>query len=138
MRMDKNAKLVKAEAFQEFGCWYMYLVYEYEDAKGKHRRIYPKVNFPFDQSYLPIIDNITDPHSTTFDSYIRCFVTTRLYKGLPDSSDMAIAKDTHSSDWVSAIAFDILTEEAVHEMTLEDIEEKLGYKVKVVSKKEDE
>lgn len=31
-------------------------------------------------------------------------------------------------------AFDIVTEPAVHEMTLDDIEEKLGYKVKIINK----
>ena len=31
-------------------------------------------------------------------------------------------------------AFDIVTEPAVHEMTLDEIEEKLGYKVKIVNK----
>lgn len=30
--------------------------------------------------------------------------------------------------------FDIVTEPAVHEMTLDEIEEKLGYKVKIVNK----
>lgn len=138
MEMIKDVKLVKVEAFQDFGCWYMYLVYEYEDQKGKHRQIYPKVNFPISQFGLPIINYITDPCTSDRGAYMRCVASTRLYKGLPTSSDMAYAKHAHSSDWVSATVFDILTEEAVHEMTLEDIEEKLGYKVKVVSKKEDE
>ena len=31
-------------------------------------------------------------------------------------------------------AFDIVTEPAIHEMTLDEIEEKLGYKVKIVNK----
>ena len=117
--------------------WFMRLVYSYEDEKGVHKVIFPKVEFPFPTLSIPVPRNedLSDRHycgTGVKISYNPCmFISplpiTKLQK---DTDRLAKSKGIDTPNY----AFDIVTEPAVHEMTLDEIEEKLGYKVKIVNK----
>lgn len=125
MKTRHDERLIDVKSFKSFdGLWYLKITYEYTDSKGKHIRVFPKVVMPFDSGHLPDI---------VFGS------TGKSYLYLPDDHlelcrgqcDAAKARGILDE---SAI-FDIITEPVKpKEMTLEEIEEKLGYKVKIVSK----
>ena len=120
--------------------WFMRLVYSYEDEKGVHNVIFPKVDFPFPTFSIPVPSNEDLPDcnycGTRFKiSYNPCmFISplpiTKLQK---DTDRLAKSRGIDTPSY----AFDIVTEHAVHEMTLDEIEEKLGYKVKIVNKETD-
>ena len=117
--------------------WFMRLVYSYEDEKGVHKVIFPKVEFPFPALSIPVPSNEALPYRYYYDtgvkiSYNPCmFISplpiTKLQK---DTDQLAKSRGIDTPNY----AFDIVTEPAVHEMTLDEIEEKLGYKVKIVNK----
>lgn len=120
-----------------FDNWFMRLVYTYEDEKGVHKVIFPKVDFPFPTLSIPVPNNedVPDCHYCGTGikmSYNPCmFISplpiTKLQK---DTDRLAKSRGVNTPEY----AFDIVTEPAVHEMTLDEIEEKLGYKVKIVNK----
>ena len=120
-----------------FNNWFMRLVYSYEDEKGVHKVIFPKVDFPFPTLSIPVPSNeaLSDRHycgtgvkiSYTPCMFISPLPITKLQK---DTDRLAKSRGIDTPDY----AFDIVTEPAVHEMTLDEIEEKLGYKVKIVNK----
>ena len=120
-----------------FNNWFMRLVYSYEDEKGVHNVIFPKVEFPFPALSIPVPSNeaLSDRHyggtgvkiSYTPCMFISPLPITKLQK---DTDRLAKSRGIDTPDY----AFDIVTEPAVHEMTLDEIEEKLGYKVKIVNK----
>ena len=118
-------KLIEVEPYRSCvdGMWYFKLVYEYMDEKGKHCVIYPKVSIPFSQSRIPYVNQ---PFG--MQNYFDCDDRLLVFEG---TSALAALKG-HSD---AAYVFDILTESAEpKEMTLEEIEMKLGHKVKIVSK----
>lgn len=130
--MKKNQKLDTAYAYQDkFGNWFMKLTYAYEDEKGLHKVIFPKVAFPFETCSVPIPYDANCPgYVGVLYTPIMCIGTieyARLAKGI---DKLAEAKGVTTPGY----AFDIVTDPAVHEMTLDEIEEKLGYKVKIVNK----
>ena len=120
-----------------FNNWFMRLVYSYEDEKGVHKVIFPKVDFPFPTLSIPVPNNeaLSDRHycgtgvkiSYTPCMFISPLPITKLQK---DTDRLAKSRGIDTPDY----AFDIVTEPAVHEMTLDEIEKKLGYKVKIVAK----
>ena len=124
----------------EFDNWFMRLVYSYEDEKGVHNVIFPKVDFPFPTFSIPVPSNEDLPDCNYCGtrvkiSYNPCmFISplpiTKLQK---DTDRLAKSRGIDTPSY----AFDIVTEHAVHEMTLDEIEEKLGYKVKIVNKETD-
>ena len=117
--------------------WFMRLVYSYEDEKGVHNVIFPKVEFPFPTLSIPVPSNedLSDlPYCGTGVkiSYNPCmFISPLPITKLQKETDrLAKSRGIDTPNY----AFDIVTEPAVHEMTLDEIEEKLGYKVKIVNK----
>ena len=123
-----------------FDNWFMCLVYSYEDEKGVHKVIFPKVEFPFTTLSIPVPSNeaLSDRHycgngvkiSYTPCMFISPLPITKLQK---DTDRLAKSRGIDAPNY----AFDIVTEPAVHEMTIDEIEEKLGYKVKIVNKDTD-
>lgn len=117
--------------------WFMRLIYSYEDEKGVHKVIFPKVDFPFPTLSIPVPCNGNLPPwdycgtrasiSNNPNMFITPFPITKLQK---DTDRLAKSRGVDTPEY----AFDIVTEPAVHEMTLDEIEEKLGYKVKIVNK----
>ena len=123
-----NEKLVDATAYQDNnGTWYMELKYEYEDESGIHERYYPKVEFPFFCGKLP-----TEEFSS--DRFGRDELTISLF-----TNEVAVFRgnfwNRHSGQLMHDVCvIDNMVKPAVHEMTIEEIEKELGYKIKIVNK----
>lgn len=126
-----NAELTSIIPFKEDGRWYLKLIYKYEDKKGKHTAVIPKADVPFDQGYIPPIKYFvsTSSQRTSERPYINCSDEMTLYESICSlASERGITKP--------AYLFDIITEYASREMTLDEIEKELGYKVKIINKEE--
>ena len=112
-----NAKLSSILPFKEDGCWYLKLVYTYEDKKGKHCVPYINRQYTYRSQY------------TLELPYINCCDTMTLHEAVSDTASKRGTK-------TPACCFDIITEYAYQEMTLDEIEKELGYKVKIINKEE--
>ena len=128
-----NAELSSIVPFKKDGFWYLKLVYKYEDEKGnKHTVIFPKAAIPFQQRGLPYISRL-QPYSQRSLSelpYINCIDSMPLHDSI---CDLAIERGVKEP----GCYFDIITEYASREMTLDEIEKELGYKVKIINKELD-
>lgn len=131
----KNEKLVKAMAYtDDYGAWFMELKYQYEDEKGVHERYYPKVEFPFSCGKLP-----TEVFSSDRSNWLGIsFVNSEVTISLP-YSEVAAFRGTFQNPANGQIIKDVcsidnLIKPAVREMTVEEIEKELGYKVRVIGK----
>ena len=124
----ENVKLVDATAYQvENGIWYMELQYEYEDESGVHRRYYPKVEFPFFCEKLP-------PEEFSSDRFGSDELTISLF-----TNEAVAFRGNFSNPMTGQIMSDVcvidnLIKPAFHEMTIEEIEKELGYKIKIINK----
>lgn len=130
--MKNNVQLVGVTAYtDEYEDWFLKLVYTYDDNKGKHELIFPKVDLPFSMLGIPYLvsnsngDFINMTNSYTFGEDAYCHVREGVVKNPLTGKEI----DT-------TIMADILIKPKIHEMTLEEVEEKLGYKVKIVSNKD--
>ena len=126
-----NAELTSITPFKEKDRWYLKLIYKYKDKTGKHTVVIPKAAVPFAQTFVPYPNNIQIPflHSQcAFEHpYIRCNDSMPLYESVCGLASERGAKEP-------ACYFDIITEYATREMTLDEIERELGYKVKIINK----
>ena len=125
-----NVELYNITPFKENECWYLNLIYKYEDEDGnKHTVVIPKVLIPFSQQDLPVIRSSPSYNEYLLERpYIDCRDSMMLYKSTCDLASERGVKEP-------AYYFNIITEYAIKEMTLDEIEKELGYKVKIVSKK---
>lgn len=129
--MRKNERLINIRPYQSSsGNWHLELTYAYEDKKGEHRVIFPDVQCPFPTLAVPFPD--TTPHAVGI--YIRsCGYSIPGLEKIPlDIGCCRLAQERGITD--QAYVFDIITKYFTREMTIEEIEKKLGYKVKIVSK----
>lgn len=128
-----NAELCSITPFKENDCWYLKLIYKYEDKVGKHTVVIPKAAVPFTQGCVPYVHSQIPcfPNSQlAFERpYINCNDSMALYKSVCGFASERGAK-------TPACYFDIITEYASREMTLDEIEKELGYKVKIINKEE--
>lgn len=135
----ENAKLANIIPFIEDKCWYLKLIYKYEDKNGRHTVVIPKAAIPFEQRGLPSISRLypycykllerpyINCHKFLEHPYINCNDSMLLYESVCDlASERGIKEPNY--------CFDIITEYALREMTLDEIEKELGYKVKVINK----
>ena len=126
----EKVKLVDATVYQvENGTWYMELQYEYEDKSGVHRRYYPKVEFPFFCGALP-------PEEFSSDRFGRDELTIGLF-----TNEVAVFRGNFSNPMTGQIMSDVCVIDNLikpaapaHEMTVEEIEKELGYKIKIINK----
>ena len=124
--MRKNEQLIGIRPYQtSTGDWHFELTYAYEDKKGEHRVIFPDVQCPFPTQAVPFLD--TTPRSCGFS--IPGLEHIPLNKG---SCQLAQERGYTKP----AYAFDIITNYFTRNMTIDEIEKELGYKVKIVSKKD--
>lgn len=123
-----NVELSSIVPFKEDGLWYFKLIYKYEDKKGKHTVVIPKAATPFDQGSLPSINRL-EPYYRCLSElpYINCNNSMSLYDSV---CDLAIKRGIKEP----SCYFDIITEYASQEMTLDEIEKELGYKIKIINK----
>ena len=131
--MRKNERLIGIRPYQtSTGDWHLELTYGYEDKKGEHRVIFPDVQCPFPTQAVPFPD--TTPHAVGI--YLRScgFSIPGLEKIQLNMGHCQLAQERGYTK--PAYAFDIVTNYFTHDMTIEEIEKDLGYKVKIVSKDE--
>lgn len=128
----ENAELASIIPFTEDKCWYLKLIYTYEDKKGKHTVVIPKAAIPFKQRGLPFISRLYPSYCNVLldHPYINCNDSMELYDSVCDLASERGIKEP-------SCCFDIITEYAPREMTLDEIEKELGYKVKIINKEKD-
>ena len=126
-----NAELYSIIPFKENDRWYLKLIYTYEDKKGKHTVVIPKAAVPFAQARIPYVHSqipyFPNCQFAWEHPYIDCDDSMPLYKAVCDLASERGAE-------TPACYFDIITEYATREMTLDEIEKELGYKVKIINK----
>ena len=133
--MRKNERLIDIRPYQtSTGDWHLELTYAYEDKKGEHRVIFPDVMCPFPTQAIPFPD--TTPHAVGI--YLRscgfCGFSIPGLEHIPlNMGSCQLAQERGITE--PAYAFDI-TNYFTRNMTIEEIEKELGYKVKIVSKEE--
>lgn len=128
--MNKNVVLKKHETFMKNGRLYLKLVYEYEDDHGAYELIIPKIDLEIRTYDLPIIihDSYAGPMNI-LDCYIKRYSDT--FTLLPDDVEVKKNGETHTCKQVAYVTNTL--KEKPQEMTIAEIEKKLGYKVKLVS-----
>ena len=123
-RMERiNERLVKAELRNIDSSYYMSLVYQYDAEDGVHQVKFPKIRVPIPER-IPCV------------SMERAFSNNEVFGTIwiADAPEQWII-ETVSYEGRETTYIDELIEPAVHEMTVEEIEKTLGYKIKVVSEK---
>lgn len=135
--MIKNERLIGIRPYQtSTGDWHLELTYAYEDKKGEHRVIFPDVQCPFPTRAVPFSD--TTPYAVgTY--YLRscgfCGFSIPGLEHIPlNMGSCQLAQERGITE--PAYVFDIITNYFTRDMTIEEIEKELGYKVKIVSKEE--
>lgn len=123
---NKNVKLIDKQVYEEDGLLYLSLTYEFENIEGNNEGKYnlyiPKIALDIKTNDLPIINNYSY-HSINNERYIYDFQAGKHnYILKPEDSK----EEFHT--------FKIETKEK--NMTVEEIEKELGYKVQIVGKKE--
>lgn len=124
----RNARLKYCGAYtkNDSGSVFLKLVYDYEDTEGLHRIVFPKVSTTFTTSYIPIISEEAKFASEPIMFFKQTGNEFPILK--------ATVKDFDIDDNVYFV--DKLIKPNTKEMTIEDIEKELGYKVKIVNKEE--
>ena len=134
--MRKNERLIGIRPYQtSTGDWHLELTYAYEDKKGEHHVIFPDVQCPFPTQAIPFPD--TTPHAVGI--YLRscgfCGFSIPGLEQIPlNMGSCQLAQERGNTE--PAYAFDIITNYFTRNMTIEEIEKELGYKVNIVSKEE--
>lgn len=129
-----KAKLSDIFPFKDGENWYLKLIYKYEDEYGKHMVVIPKAAIPFTQIGIPPITRLQ--HFSYGDTLEHPYMTCNSSMSLFESRcNLAIKRGVTKS----ACYFDIITEFAPKpkEMTLDEIEKELGYKVKIINEDDD-
>ena len=131
--MRKNERLIGIRPYQtSTGDWHLELTYAYEDKKCEHHVIFPDVQCPFPTQAIPFPD--TTPHAVGI--YLRsCGFSIPGLEQIPlNMGSCQLAQERGNTE--PAYAFDIIINYFTRNMTIEEIEKELGYKVKIVSKEE--
>lgn len=134
----KDAKLTMCKPVidEKSGEVFLYLIYRYVDKVGNRRELtIPRVKLPLRSDQIPSIridETFALPSMREYSYYIR-LQDNQLpicpFEGFSTSVDMTEVKDP--------CIIERVIEYAVKEMTQEEIEQKLGYKVKIVTDKEE-
>ena len=131
----KNERLIDCIPYKASdGSWYMRLIYGYEDEKGKHEVVFPKVQLPVATATIPFPTRVR--LQGDWPSFISDVCSIPGLDSIPiyeDTWDGAVVRGVKEA----ACVFDIVTDPAVQELTVEEIEKRLGYKVKIVGKEND-
>lgn len=130
-----NAKLANILPFEENDRWYLKLIYKYEDKVGKHTVVIPKAAVPFAQGCVPYVNSripyFPNSEFALEHPYITCNDSMPLYESV---CGLASERGVETP----ACYFDIITEYTSREMTLDEIEKELGYKVKIINKEKND
>ena len=116
----KKSKITKAELIEEKGSYYLSLEYLLEDDDRVEKLTIPRVVLPVDLSFYPGFTTKTD-----FSMWEPRIIELRAsYSG----DVLRVVRDPNGNYYT----YETIKEKE-HEMTIEEIEKKLGYKVKIVS-----
>lgn len=116
----ENVRLNQRSVYVENGKIFLCLSYLYDDEKGKHEILMPKI----DLGLSPIRFSLYRDYK---ESYL---LNENEGRFLLLPKDVPVDGVDHAVSYI-----DKIIEPAVHEMTLEEIEKELGYSVKIVNKK---
>lgn len=128
--MIQNEKLTEVYVHKiENDCFYLELVYLYEDEAGIHKVTFPHVTLAESLYRIPrySIDEIKDHRSHHY------------YFGSSDEGMRILpgtVVDTKSGPVNHVCYVDEIIRHNIHEMTLDEISDALGYPVKIVNRKE--
>ena len=125
--LEKNCFLKDAQIYIQDGSRYLKLVYEYEDSYGIHELTIPQVEFPFGNCL-----NLTHIYDETNPALRRVFIR------LCTEGDVANVYLHNSKSHDGLVYYtDKIIKHQPKKMTLEEIEQKLGYKIEIVSSKKE-
>ena len=124
--LRKKCFLKDAQIYIQDGSRYLKLVYEYEDGYGIHELTVPQVEFPFG-------NRLNLKHIYEANPALR-----RLSIRLRTEGDVAnvFLYDTKTDDGFVYYTDKIIKRKS-KKMTIEEIEQKLGYKIEIVSSKKE-
>ena len=124
--LRKKCFLKDAQIYIQDGSRYLKLVYEYEDGYGIHELTIPQVEFPFG-------NRLNLKHIYEANPALR-----RLSIRLCTEGDVAnvFLYDTKTDDGFVYYT-DKIIKRKPKKMTIEEIEQKLGYKIEIVSSKKE-
>ena len=127
----KNVELSSIIPFRENDYWSLKLIYKLNDEYGnKHIFIIPKASVPFVQECIPSINwDYNYIGNGVVDKYP--YINGRSMIPLHDG--IYINESEQGKVKLEGVYFDIITDYAIKEMTLNEIEKELGYKVKIVN-----
>lgn len=100
--------------------YYLNLTYLCEDERGVYERNYPRIHIPIPKHGLPFVDK-------TFEYGCVPRATMRL-----GSEEFDLHADENGN-----IITETIIKPKIHELSISDIEKKLGYKIKIVGEKDD-
>lgn len=128
--MNKKVILKERKVFEEDNHLYLKLVYEYENERGVYELIIPKLDLEIRTDCPPTIshDYCAGPMDNLnyyIDRYSDRFILLR--------DDVAVRKNGVTLECENAAYVTNTLKEKPKEMTIAEIEKKLGYKVKLVS-----
>lgn len=134
--MIQNEKLTEVYVHKiEDDCFYLELVYLYEDEAGLHKVTFPHVTLATSLYRIPrySIDKIKINEAKD-----KGHQNHRYYFGSSDEGMRILPGivDTKIGPMNHAYYVDEIIRHNVHEMTLEEIEDALGYPVKIINQKE--
>lgn len=133
--MNKNVVLKGRKVFEEDNHLYLKLVYQYEDNCGIHELIIPKIDLEIRTDCLPTINH--DLH-TGYMGILNYYINRYSDTFVLLQDDVAVRKNGVTLTFENAAYVKNTLKENPQEMTIAEIEKKLGYKVKLVSEKEGE
>lgn len=126
----KNVKLKEYRAFMDNNCGLcLYLVYQYEAKDGVHELHIPKIELGIFKHLLPDFDI---DHSMFIEP--RVFARFVSHSFMLYKTEFVVPDKFDGIQEIDACYADTLVKENVVEMTLDDIEKKLGHKIKIVNK----
>ena len=119
--------LKKADIFRDGEAWFMHLEYEYEDNLGKHLLTMPKVDFPYSLKYKPNINLCNYMGTSGFEASASIDISEslNLHKGN--------VTDPLTNKTINTFYKDIIVEPKIHDLTIDEIEKKLGYKIRIIA-----
>lgn len=118
---ENTMHLKQSTTYVEDGKIYLKLSYTYEGDDGMREIVFPKIDLGFYTEQIPSIEN----HLPLYALIDNCY---------GDSFTLRDAEIPGSRTPVCY--FDKLIQPEVKEMTIEEVEKKLGYPIKIVNKKE--
>lgn len=128
--MNKKVILKEHKVFEKDNHLYLKLVYEYENDNGIYELIIPKLDLEIRTDYIPDIfhDYCIGPMDIS-----NCYIQRHSDKFNLLQDDIIVVKNGETIKCEKAAYIHNTLKEKHTEMTIADIEKKLGYKVKIVS-----